>query len=191
MDITDSFDLLGISAELRIKLIERMTEPHRVYHTVKHVKDLLAHYDGSDPNIVAAAWYHDIVYDPRASDNEERSEQVMREELADNQRVDIEQVSIMILDTKTHKPQNEQSALFSDLDMSILAADPESYKAYSLSIRHEYKHVGQSAFAEGRRAFLESVLSKDRIFFTDDFSHLEAQARVNLTNELAEVFKKI
>src|SRR5690242_2500498 len=53
--------------------------PGRFYHTLDHVQSvtemvdsLIAH--AQNPNAVRlAAWLHDVIYDSRASDNEERS----------------------------------------------------------------------------------------------------------------------
>src|SRR5690606_8605175 len=60
-------------------LLARWREPQRRYHTVAHLTavldrvDELAEYAG-DPDVVRlAAWFHDAVYLPDRSENEERS----------------------------------------------------------------------------------------------------------------------
>src|SRR5690242_8329370 len=58
---------------------ERYSESSRFYHTLDHIQDVLQTVDrlGSYAPIGnavrLAAWLHDVIYDSRASDNEERS----------------------------------------------------------------------------------------------------------------------
>src|SRR5438105_15026827 len=53
--------------------------PGRFYHTLEHVQNVLEIVEtlassARNPNAIKlAAWLHDVVYDSRASDNEERS----------------------------------------------------------------------------------------------------------------------
>src|SRR5262245_53040578 len=60
-------------------LVKRHSEPHRHYHTLEHVAEVLkvvgrlSKY-ATDPNaVLLAAWFHDAVYDPKAKDNELQS----------------------------------------------------------------------------------------------------------------------
>src|SRR4051812_36368693 len=70
---------LGPSLPVLGGLAQRYSEPHRHYHTLDH---LLAMLDtlaalplpaASQPAVQLAVWFHDAIYDPKASDNEERS----------------------------------------------------------------------------------------------------------------------
>jgi predicted metal-dependent HD superfamily phosphohydrolase len=60
-------------------LVEAYRGPGRVYHTLDHVGSVLAAVNAQAHQacdlcaLRLAAWFHDAVYDPRASDNEERS----------------------------------------------------------------------------------------------------------------------
>src|SRR5205085_970292 len=57
----------------------RYAGPGRAYHTLAHVRDVLETVESlgsSARNLNAvrlATWLHDVIYDSRASDNEERS----------------------------------------------------------------------------------------------------------------------
>lgn len=59
-------------------LLTRWSEPQRRYHTVDHLTAVLNHIDvleehAADPDLVRlAAWFHDAVYLPDRSENEER-----------------------------------------------------------------------------------------------------------------------
>ncbi|MFE1792376.1 hypothetical protein ACFW7J_28950, partial [Streptomyces sp. NPDC059525] len=61
------------------RLLAAWAEPQRRYHTTAHLADVLARVDvlaahAADPTAVElAAWFHDAVYRPDRSENEERS----------------------------------------------------------------------------------------------------------------------
>ena len=68
-------DVAGAGAAL----LGRWAEPHRAYHDLAHLAEVLERVDllaaeADRPDAVRlAAWFHDAVYDPTAADNEERS----------------------------------------------------------------------------------------------------------------------
>ena len=74
---------LGIAphADIYARLAATYREPHRHYHTAAHISACLDELDGARElasfpfEVEAALWFHDAVYDTRASDNEERSAQ--------------------------------------------------------------------------------------------------------------------
>lgn len=101
MTIGESLALLGLSEAITQRWLEQLHEPHRHYHTLKHVKEMLRHYDGSSRELIAAIWLHDIIYDPRASDNEERSADQARADLPPDFDTDL--VVRLILDSKHHR----------------------------------------------------------------------------------------
>ncbi|GGL07074.1 hypothetical protein Sme01_12060 [Sphaerisporangium melleum] len=70
------------------ELIARWSEPHRRYHTLGHLRAVLAAIEplaghAADPVAVRlAAWFHDAVYDGRPGWDEERSAQLAASRLA-------------------------------------------------------------------------------------------------------------
>ena len=68
-------DVAGAGANL----LGRWAEPHRAYHDLAHLDEVLTRVgllagEADDADAVRlAAWFHDAVYDPTAADNEERS----------------------------------------------------------------------------------------------------------------------
>ena len=69
--------LLPGSAAAFADLAAHYGEPGRHYHTLDHIRAVLDRIDAlwpdAPPALLLAAWLHDVVYDSRAADNEERS----------------------------------------------------------------------------------------------------------------------
>lgn len=166
----------------------RHSEPHRRYHNLAHVRDVLALVDGKAA--FAATWFHDAVYDPAAADNEEASAKLatvaLRELRFPMPTIDL--VARMIRATAIHDRSGlpRQALLFLDADLAILGSDDERYRAYAKAIRDEHVAMSDTAFRRGRRTMLTRMLSRPRIYFTDAlFDRFETLARKNLDWELS------
>lgn len=176
----------------------------RHYHTARHVRWVVQHVrtlapaaglvDGDLDTAVAAAFFHDVVYDPTASDNEAASASLARRALTDLgwPSDPIEHAASMIEATASH--DSGTAADTSDpatwvllaADLGVLAADPGPYGDYVRNVRKEYGHLDDAAWQSGRAAFIRSMLDRPSIFPTQ--LHLETwehRARANLTAELA------
>ncbi|WP_309727979.1 hypothetical protein [Chamaesiphon sp. OTE_75_metabat_556] len=182
-------------------LIAAYTHPDRHYHNLNHIYHLLAiiqRFDReSSPNsvhlqdassVILAAWFHDFVYDPQATDNEIQSAKAATELLANlHVSLDLDRIERLILATQGHQidPDDADLCMFLDADLAILGADPVRYAAYVRSIRREYDWVDEASYRTGRRRVLVSFLQRDRLYHTDLlFDELEAIARVNLQQEI-------
>jgi predicted metal-dependent HD superfamily phosphohydrolase len=172
------------------ELCQAYSSPERCYHTLEHVGQVLQTVEGlgpktTHPNAVKlAAWLHDVIYDSRASDNEERSAlyaERLCEELAIPQG---DFVASLIRKTKTHDAGNDvDSQVLVDADLAILGADQPAYRTYAEQIRREYAWVPEPDYRRGRRGVLERFLARPRIYHFLD--HLEEPARRNLAAEIA------
>jgi predicted metal-dependent HD superfamily phosphohydrolase len=176
-------------------LLGRWAEPQRRYHTVDHLvavltraTELTAYAD--DPDTVAlAAWFHDAVYRPDRSENEERSaalaERALREAGVDEERV--ADVARLVRLTVTHDPAegDRDGEVLCDADLAVLAGDPAAYAAYAASVREEYGFVPDELFRTGRADILRRLLALPRLFRTP-YGHdqWEDVARRNLGTEL-------
>jgi predicted metal-dependent HD superfamily phosphohydrolase len=176
---------------MKASLIEKYTEPHRKYHNLEHIdqmftlaSDLTLQLNKSQ---TLAILYHDSIYDPTSSINEENSCEFMYRDSPEEDRMDLDIAEYIILKTKTHKKTQLRSAdLVLDLDMSCLGFERTEYlDKYSKLVIQEYCQFFQfSKVLEGRKKFLEGLL-KSEIFITDLFkTKFEKIARENLRAEL-------
>ncbi|MFC8144286.1 hypothetical protein ACFUKV_21540 [Streptomyces paradoxus] len=176
-------------------LLTRWREPQRRYHTVEHLTAVLDRVDelqryAHDPDVVRlAAWFHDAVYLPDRSENEERSARLAERALAEAGVPDAKtaEVARLVRLTVTHDPADDDpdGQVLCDADLAILASPPSAYAAYTAAVREEYHFVPSDAFREGRAAVLRQLLDLPRLFRTPHGTTAwEATARYNLTAEL-------
>jgi predicted metal-dependent HD superfamily phosphohydrolase len=189
-------------AQLSQKLFDNLctdySQMHRAYHTLEHLVQIFAalerHAEKTrDPlRLAFAAWYHDVIYDPHAKDNEERSAARAESELktmtADPQLPG--RVANLILATKSHHKgaDDPNGDLFLDIDYSILGTEPAAYATYAAQIRREYAHLSDAQWRNGRAAFLKTASAREPTFRTAIFENLYgAQARANMATELRDL----
>lgn len=178
-----------------LDLTRRYCEPHRRYHSLHHVLEMLEYYHEFvalhsnqltyDPAQVLAIWYHDAIYEPTRKDNEEASARLMLTQLGPL-GVDpevLEAAAQIIRDTVTHEPSSLRSALVLDLDLLPLSADWDRFMHDTGLIREEYGHVPESDWVEGRRKFIANMLNRPRIY-TGMPDEVESTARNNLLRQL-------
>ncbi len=166
--------------------------PGRFYHTLAHIQTVLETVGNLDskarnPNAVRlAAWLHDVIYDSKASDNEERSADYS-ERLCEKFTIpEGRLVAALIRKTKTHDAGGDADAhVLIDADLAILGASEPVYQAYCERIRQEYAWVPESDYRQGRRRILQNFLSRPMIFHL--LRRLEDPARRNITAEIAQL----
>ncbi|QOV40993.1 hypothetical protein IM697_03625 [Streptomyces ferrugineus] len=176
-------------------LLTRWREPQRRYHTLTHLTAVLDRIDeladhADDPDVVRlAAWFHDAVYLPDRSENEERSARLAERALPEA-GVPAErtaEVARLVRLTVTHDPapDDRDGQVLCDADLAVLAAPPSVYAAYTAAVREEYHFVPNDAFREGRAAILRQLLDLPSLFRTPyGRKEWEATARYNLAAEL-------
>jgi predicted metal-dependent HD superfamily phosphohydrolase len=179
-------------------LIERHAEPHRHYHTLKHVLALLRHLEQqrhlatATETLTAAILFHDAVYDTRRQDNETRSAELAGVQLSAIgwSPSTVERVQQLVLATHHHQapPDDHDAWLFLDLDLSILSAEPATYDRYAQDIRREYAWVPEADYHQGRARVLKAFLSRDHVYRTPTLAaRWEPLARANIARELAQL----
>jgi predicted metal-dependent HD superfamily phosphohydrolase len=182
----------AVFADLR----ERYTASERHYHTLDHILAVLVTIrelggtEKESPALLLAAWFHDVIYDSRSSDNEERSAAHARAVLLPLgvSAAILSEIERLILLTKTHTLalQDRAGQILVDADLAILGAAEPDYDAYAQAIRREYAWVAEADYRRGRLAVLERFLQRPQIFTTQEmFARFESAARKNLQREMA------
>lgn len=173
----------------------RYTQTHRSYHNLMHIEDVLLRIEELQPPsehelaLALAAWFHDAVYQPGQSDNEERSGYVAFDALEQVGAPPalIAEVVRLVRVTEGHRadPDDVAGAILCDADLAILGASPERYEEYARAIRTEYSHVPEQDYIHGRSAALTMFLERPSIYATDAGRELwEQAARDNIAREL-------
>jgi len=159
--------------QLWIEIENAHNNPKRYYHTLKH----LANIDKERQNIKLsfeddaifqfATYYHDIVYDIEAKDNEEQSATIAQERL--NQigvpNYIINKICKLIILTKTHAKTDKLTyAYFLDADLAILGSSAIEYRQYIKQIRQEYQVYSDEIYYRGRQKVLKNFIKKEEIY---------------------------
>jgi predicted metal-dependent HD superfamily phosphohydrolase len=180
------------------ELLARWSEPHRRYHTVDHLRTVLAVVDAwadaaARPDLVRLAlWGHDAIYDPRAAgDANEQASAILSARLLHRCTVPaaaVAEVMRLVRLTAGHcvARGDRDGALLADADLAVLAGDWPAYAVYAAQIRQEYAHVPDEAFRLGRGRVLEGLLALPELYHTPQLHEAwEARARANVSRELA------
>lgn len=176
-------------------LVAAWSEPHRRYHSISHLLDILVRVEqlaayADDPDAVRlAAWYHDCIYDG-LPDDEERSARRAEEDLS---RLGVapgtvDEVARLVRMTVNHDPApgDHNGEVLSDADLAALALPWDLYRLNTVDIRAEYPHITDEVFRKGRLQVLVSLLEGSGVFRTEPGRQWwEAAARDNLRAELA------
>lgn len=176
------------------QIVVAYTERRRRYHNWDHILWCLRQFDSiwpklSDYNTVEfAIYFHDVVYQPGASDNEERSVDVAMQHLQTGTFEMRNRVKILILDTKhLFTPGTDDGKYMADIDVSSMG-DPAENARYVATVREEFlQFVSEEDYERGRRNFISEFLKKDRIYYTEHFHRMyEDTAKRNLAKQLEE-----
>ncbi|MEU9131571.1 hypothetical protein AB0D08_26265 [Kitasatospora sp. NPDC048540] len=179
-------------------LLRRWAEPQRRYHTTDHLRAVLGHTDtlagqAEDPDAVRlAAWFHDAVYRPDRSENEERSAALAVRALREAGLAEplVAEVARLVRLTVTHDPApgDRNGEVLCDADLAVLGGSPEQYAAYAAAVRAEYGFVPEDAFRAGRAAVLRQLLGLPALYRTEAArARFDAAARANLAAELSSL----
>lgn len=172
-------------------------EPARAYHTADHISDCLTQLDASRDTarrvdeVEAGLWFHDAVYVPGGSDNEDRSARLAQTALlACGVPLEVaRRVAELILATRHLTiPREPDAQLLCDIDLSILGREPEVFDEFERRIRREYQAVPEQMYRSGRSEVLAGFLRRQSIFQTEYFwKQYEQPARANLERMLADL----
>jgi predicted metal-dependent HD superfamily phosphohydrolase len=187
----------GGGSSIFANLVAAYAEPARAYHTAEHIQDCLAQLDLSrdiskrPDEVEAAIWFHDAVYVPGGSDNEDRSARLAQTALlaCAAPLETARRIAELVLATRhLTVPRDPDAQLLCDVDLSILGREPEIFDEFERRIRREYQWVPDSAYRMARSEVLTSFLGRHPIYQTEYFrNRYETQARANLERVIARL----
>lgn len=190
-----------LDMEPRMGLFEtnmsRWCEPHRSYHTPRHlleclkVLDVLKFYTTQPDAVEFALWYHDIIYNVQQQDNEVRSAELAQAAfLKSGGAPDVaENIRQIVLSTTHRFPvKTVEAAIANDADLAILGAPAWRFDEYEVQVRAEYPHVQDAHFAPGRMRALSPFLARPMIFRTTSLNTaMEPRAQDNLSRSIRKL----
>jgi predicted metal-dependent HD superfamily phosphohydrolase len=178
-------------------LVAAYAEPARAYHTAEHILDCLAQLDlsrarsGPLDEVEAGIWFHDAVYVPGGSDNEDRSARLAQTALlaCAAPPETTRRIAELVLATRhLTVPRDPAAQLLCDVDLSILGRGPEIFDEFEHRIRQEYHWVPEPAYRLARSEVLTNFLGRRPIYQTEYFrDRYEIQARANLKRVIAQL----
>jgi len=175
-------------------------EPHRRYHTPEHVDHCLSQLDAArghmiEPDAVElAVWYHDVIYDVGASDNELRSARLFARRAKGRMPEALVRCVHELIMVTVHsriEPDTLDQGYMVDIDLSSFGLPWERFLRDSVAVREEFPHLSDEEFYPRQKEFLGSLLRRDHFCFTEFFrARHEAQARANIERYLAELERR-
>lgn len=181
--------------DVYVLLSRAYSESQRYYHTHQHIVECLTHFHQIqhllyDPLAVEIAiWFHDVVYDPKALDNELQSAALMKQVcLGFLSKERLEKVYEWILATQKHQASEDVDLNYVlDIDLAILGSKSDRFTAYERQIQLEYAWVETNIYHMKRHAVLEHFFAIQPLFQTVYFQeNLENQAKQNLKSILKQ-----
>ena len=173
----------------------RYSEPHRHYHTYQHLAECFAKAQDiislaqHPAEVDVGLWFHDVIYDTRRQDNEERSGAWARsaaQEFGVNAESAHRIYDLIMFTRHAAKPVGIDAQVLVDADLSILGASSARFQEYEAQVRNEYGWVPDAIFRSTRSRILKEFLARPHLFCTARFRELyDAQARRNLERSLA------
>lgn len=167
-----NFDIIlksYISDKALKELPFRWSENHRFYHTTEHLEQIIKDIENNiyfrELNIyekhalLLAAFFHDIVYDPKRKDNEDKSINFFISSFKERDTKMINTVCDLIETTKYRKrPFNKLQRIFWDADNAVFKKGYDEIIKKENLIRKEYYFVPKKEYKEKRIEFFKSCL---------------------------------
>lgn len=177
-------------------LVDCYAQPHRVYHTLAHISYVVLEIERllwdvslditQRDAVFFAGFYHDIVYDVKAADNEQQSAGYAYQSLTSLgwSSAFAGYVGDLICET-AHKspPESIAAKVLIDADLGILSEGWISYLQYAVDVRAEYSYLTDEQWCNGRLEFLERVINMPNIYYAQKGYDIPASS--NMLQECA------
>ncbi len=170
MNLTELLNKYKIKANASM-LLDIWNESHRSYHNMDHYADIdnMIEQDFRNNKFDEKTYeklrlvnlFHDIIYDVKRTDNEQKSAEFFESLCLEKTNTDILEIKQSIIDTQSHKGTIELSEKFNKYDMNIVERDYDSLLKWENGIYSEYSTIcNNEEYKKGRIAFLESIVEK-------------------------------
>jgi predicted metal-dependent HD superfamily phosphohydrolase len=184
------------AAQIYKELVRRYSEPHRRYHTRAHIECCLRQHDLAaglmdDADAVEMGlWFHDVIYDPRAADNERQSAKLFETLSVDHLSAAFRKAvhELILVTIHPEQPTSRDQQFMVDIDLSSFGLPWEAFRRDSDAVRQEYAHLSDADFFRNQIGFLRSLIDRPTFFFTDFFrTRYETTAIQNITRHIGEL----
>lgn len=169
-------------------LKNKWNEKHRHFHNEEHLSSIIEQIrEKFEPNyqyydeLILAAFFHDVIYDPQSHRNEVDSVDVLFEFLGQNDFTTT--IADIIFDTGNRPPhRSELSKIFWQFDNNILNSHFSELLRYENKIFKEYQVYDYSKYLEKRIDFLRKAYydfqNKDLLYLIDYLNNKEIKIGV-------------
>lgn len=187
---------VGDGAAVYQEVLTCYLEPHRFYHTPHHIGHCLRMFDLARDEMVdadaveTALWFHDVIYRPRASDNELKSAEFFAARVGRQVEAGFRRrVHDLILVTMHSRPPEDRDQEFMlDIDLSSFGLPWPEFLRDSNAVRKEFAHLSDRQFYGNRLQFLGTLLQRPALYSTELFrSRCEEAARRNIARHVDEL----
>jgi predicted metal-dependent HD superfamily phosphohydrolase len=190
-----------------------LTQPHRYYHNINHINDLLIELDDWAPRagyadnvkrlVTYGIWYHDAIYNTYSApgSNERLSARLFEQQHPEFEPFELNCVVEMIEATAKHTSQQDMregskdryidihNAVMLDCDLAGFGHSWEVYEMNGENIRQEYYKTSDADFYAGRYQFLMKMHQRMKLFgsiyYTRHFqARYDAQSKENIENDI-------
>ncbi len=151
-----------INLKFPAEVLLNYDEPHRFYHTTQHLLEVISNLtkqaDIAD-DVFLAAVYHDAIYNPKASDNEEQSANLFLQHAKNSNLTQDQKNSVtqLIIDTKNHISSSDKSQQLITADLDILNQPLSKLIEYEHQIFKEFQYVDYNIYKPKRIEVLTSL----------------------------------
>ncbi len=178
------------------ELVRLYSDASRHYHTPEHIAHCLRQFDAASPYmdepdaVELALWFHDVIYDIHADDNELRSAELFERLAGITMSPEFKQRVHDLIMVTTHDgfPGTADERFMVDIDLSSFGLPWDEFARDSAAVRAEFGHVPDERFYSRQRDFMRKLLSRPSFCFTDFFrARHEDQARENIRRTIEHI----
>ncbi len=170
------------NATIHQQLIASYSEPQRFYHTLTHIEHCLSLIEKisselqSPEALELAIWYHDVIYQPGAKDNEQLSADLFMatsDGVFDDTLRDTVYQHIMATLHDGTEIKHADTKYMLDIDLSSFGRPWSEFIHDSHNLRLELEDWPDDVFYRRQAVFQDKLFGQPRFFKSDYFATIE------------------